>query len=224
MGRRRKPKFSLFKAADWDKYVKVKKGEATYTVERKAPAEDKELFGVGVIPFGFSPSTAAGATIHMNTSISRAGAKVAVSAITGDQWDKLGIVTSSTASTNGPAGWYPALLTITLVGVGDNGEDQLSQLSTRTYNKKKTRSGTMPFGRRTIATADARTGAATAAVGDRDYEDCLKAILADLNPTPTSPASSRILSKSSEPEIYIPVVSISSWLDSLEDIGNVTAF
>ncbi|NEN92169.1 MAG: hypothetical protein F6K48_26005 [Okeania sp. SIO3H1] len=224
MGRRRKPKFSLFKAADWDKYVKVKKGEATYTVDRKAPAEDKVLFGVGVVPFGFSPSTTTGATVHMNTTISRAGAKMAVSAITGNQWDELGIVRDSDDSIAGPAGWYPAILTITLVGTEDNGTNKLSQLSTRTYNKKKTRSGSMPFGRRAIATPNARTGNPTTAIGDRDYEDCLKAIVAALNPTPASPASSRILSKSSEPEIYVPVVSVSSWLDSLEDIGNVTAF
>ncbi|NET44259.1 hypothetical protein [Okeania sp. SIO2B3] len=202
----------------------MKKGEATYTVKRKAPAEDKELFGVGVVPFGFSPSTAAGATIHMNTTISRAGAKMAVSAITGDSWDKLGIVRSSNESTAGPAGWYPATLTITLVGVDDNGEEETSQLSTRKYNKKKTRSGTMPFGRRSIATPDARTGAATTAVGDRDYEDCLKAIVASLNPTPTQPTNSKILSKSSEPEVYLPVVTVSRWLDALEDVGAVTAF
>ncbi|NES08195.1 MAG: hypothetical protein F6K22_38750 [Okeania sp. SIO2F4] len=224
MGRRRKPKFSNFKAADWDKYIKVKKGESTYTVDRKAPAEDKELFGVGVVPFGFSPSTATDADIHMTTTISRAGAKMAVSAIRGDQWDVLGIARDEDSVTTGPAGWYPAILTITLVGINDIGETETSQLSTRQYQKKKTRSGSMPFGRRSIATPNARTGAATAAIGDRDYEDCLNAIKAALNPTPTSPASSKILSKSAEPEIYVPVVSISTWLGELENIGTVTDF
>lgn len=132
MGRRRAPKFSRYKSADWDKYVQVKKGELPYTVDRKAPAEDKELFGVGVVPFGFSPSTTAGSKIHMTTTISRAGAKVANSAISGDQWDVLGIETEATNVVSGPAGWYPAILTITLVGADDTGQERLSQLSTRT--------------------------------------------------------------------------------------------
>lgn len=81
----------------------------------------------------------------------------------------------------------------------------------------------MPFGRRSIPTPDARTGDATTAI-DRDYEDCLNAIKGALAATPASPTGSKVMSKSAEPEIYVPVVAITKWLSELTDIGQVTAF
>lgn len=54
MPRRRAPKFSRLKSSEWDRYVEIKKGERQYRVERAAPAEDKERYACGVVPFGFS--------------------------------------------------------------------------------------------------------------------------------------------------------------------------
>ncbi|WP_287518916.1 hypothetical protein [Okeania sp. SIO2C2] len=63
--------------------------------------------------------------------------------------------------------WETGYPSFTLAGINDTGQQTTSQLSTRQYYKKRTRSGSMPFGRQSIATPDAGTGTATTAIGDR---------------------------------------------------------
>lgn len=220
MARKRKPKFSNFKAADWDKYIKVKKGEDKYKVDRPAPAEDKQLYSCGIIPFGVTPQ----ATPHRTTWVSLAGVKMAKSVLGSTYQNILGMEADSANSTDAPAGWYPAVMTISLVGTADKGSVKTSQLSTREYKKKSTRSGSFPFGRRTIATKDSQTGAATTGVADVDYSDSLKEIKEAFLPEPASPASAKIASKSSQPELWVPVVGVSQWLSALDTVPDVTGF
>ncbi len=224
MAKRRKPKFSNFKSADWDKYIRVKKGELPYVVDRAAPPEDKVLYGCGVIPFAFTPPSDAGGVLHSNAWISFAGAKIARSVL-GTSYDNiLGLEGDSDNSNNPVAGWYPAQMVVTLVGINDEGSFEESQLSTRRYRKKSTRSGSFPFGRRTIATPRANTGAPTTGVEDVDYGDALAAIRKAFNPEPASPPDAKVMSISSEPELLLPVSEIKKWLGTLGAIPPVTDF
>lgn len=224
MPKRRDPKYSRFKGVDWDKLVQVKKGELPYTIERPAPVEDKALYGCGVIPFGFTPDTTTGAKPHKQTWISFAEVKMANSVLGGTYQTIIGIEDTVDNVTEGPAGWYPAELTVTLVGTADIGTEKTSQLSTRKYKKKKTRSGTFPFGRRTSATTDSQTGQPTTGVADVDYADSLNAIKAAFQDTPATPATAKVLSISPTPEKFLPVASIIRWLSAVPTPGAVTDF
>ena len=221
MGRKRSAKFSKLNPEEWAKYTAVKFGTATYKVDRAAPPEDKELYGCGVIPFGITPPST---NPHNTTSISRAGAKF-LAAMGGTTDNEFGIERNTENTTAPPAGWYPALCFITLRAPDAVSTNATSQLTGRTYKKYRTRSASIPFGRRTIATEDARTGTATTGVADVDYADSKKAISTYIGTGPgTFGETYEVASLSFENEIWQPEASTLPSLSSLTAVGTITAF
>jgi hypothetical protein len=222
MPRRRAPKFSRLKASEWDVYVGVKKGTTEYKVARPAPAEDKERYACGVIPFGFSPPSSGNK--HDAVSISRAGVKF-ITAFGSVSNATFGIETTESATNATKEGFYPALVTISLIGANTTPTDQKSQLTGRTYKKHKTRSASIPFGRRaTNLPADAVTGGTLSATDDVDYKDMEKAIAATLRAVSAAPSGSEVQTLSFEAEVWQPTATALPWLSTLTEPGSITTF
>lgn len=222
MAKRRKPKFSNFKAADWDKYLRVKKGEDEYEVERPAAPEDKELYNCALMPFGQSVPTGAEAKPFKISTISRAGIKFALACMPTNTWDRFGIKTTPADTVVGPAGWYPATMVITLKSTTRPTTRTTSQLSTRKYYKYATRSGSIPFGRRTVTTTDQAKGTSTTTADEIDYNDVVKALGSEIV-TPTTPSGVKIGSKSYRNEIWLPIAAAKAWASTIvNDPGAIT--
>jgi hypothetical protein len=222
MPRRRAPKFSRLKASEWDVYVGVKKGTTEYKVKRPAPAEDKERYACGVVPFGFSPPSTGNK--HDAVSISRAAAKF-ITAYGNVTYTTFGINGTAAEVNSGKEGFYPALVTISLIGENATPSDEKSQLTGRTYKKHKTRSASVPFGRRTTTPPkDAVKGTALADADAVDYKDMEVDLSEKLRNSSNVPSGSEVQTLSFEPEIWQPSASALEWLSALTAPGSITTF
>ena len=173
MPRRRSPRLSKLKAAEWDQYVRVKKGEATYTVQRKATPEAKERYACGVSPFGVKFDTTSGVKNHVGTSITRQAMQILIALHGRENGLKIyGIEEDMDKVGTAKEGFYSALVQISLVAKDATrpSTETTSQLTGRKYFKWPTRSGSIPIGRGDLVlTKTANSGVTIADIDEIDF-------------------------------------------------------
>ena len=149
MPRKRAAKGSNYTAADWDKFVRFKKGELQYTVQNPATPEERQRYACGVSPFGVMWSAVADAKNHVKVSMTELGGSI-LKAIDQTNGTKiLGIERDITKCEEPATGFYPALCTISVRQASATRPTArtTSQISTNQYYKWKTRSAAIPMGR-----------------------------------------------------------------------------
>ncbi len=145
--------------------------------------------------------------------------------MSGISYATFGIEETADATNAAKDGFYPALVSITIIGEGATPQPRVSQLTSRDYKKHRTRSASVPFGRRTSSPpSDATTGAALSNTDAVDYKDMEADLSEKIRDTTAAPSGSKVKSVSFEAEIWQPTAAALSWLSTLDNPGSITAF
>lgn len=200
-------------AAEVDVYALFLKGTTKIDVKRPAPSAYKNRDLVGVIPFQSSPNPASGVKNHVGVTMTRgAGGILALLALTGKADSVFGHSYLATDITDADQGFYPAVARVTLIGAATVPDKAgLSPLTGRPRNYLPGRSGSIPFGRGTIAGQPDKNGLTQTTISDIDYGDALSAIKKEIG-TAAGTAYKVRLSFENEilanagtpPDLYVP--------------------
>ena len=225
MPRKRRAKGTHFKAADWDKYVAVKKGDLSYRVQNPATPEEKIRYSCGVAPFGLMWDTTADAINYVEVSITQLGASI-LKAIDSTNGRKIfGIEADATKFKTPPKGFYPAL---TVVSVRQASATRpttrtTSQISTRQYYKWKTRSAQIPTGRGDQAFVNADNDSVAIDSEDKiDFSYMKKSVETRVLANLASNAALKKHSLSFQEEIWQPVAGSLPALSTLATVPDLS--
>ena len=225
MPRKRRAKGTHFKAADWDKFIQVKKGDLPYRVQNPATPEERIRYSCGVVPFGLMWDTTADAINHVEVSISQLGASMLKTIDATNGRKIFGIEADATKFKTPPKGFYPALTIVSVRQASATRPENrtTSQISTRQYYKWRPRSAQIPTGRGDQAFVNADNE--SVAIDSEDKIDFLymkksveKRVLASL-------ASNTALKKHSlsfQEEIWQPVVGSLPALSTLTTVPDLS--
>lgn len=153
-----------------DNYLKWLTGTNKITMTRKPSSAMRERFNVGVIPFGVSPDTGAGAQNFYKTTITMQ-AHVIKEGISGLTDNDLGLTADISATQEALGVFYPALVRVFVTAVNATSDSETSGITKESYKRTKGRSGSIPFGRTITSTEDAKKGTAETAIADVDEQD-----------------------------------------------------
>lgn len=210
--RRRMTKKTLT-AAEVDAYANFLKGNTKIDVKRPAPSAYKNRDLIGIIPFESSPDTTSGVKNHVGVTMTRgAGGLITLLNLTGKADSVFGHSYDAAQIGTSDSGFYPAVCRLTLIPSGAVPDKTgVSAMTGRPRNYLPGRSGTIPFGRGTVAGQPDKKGKAQATIADIDYGDAVEAIRKEIGTAAGTAYKPRISfeneilgSLGKAPDVYVP--------------------
>lgn len=184
--------------SELDLFNKFLTGERKITVKNKVPAGGKDRYGVTVMPFAVTPT---GDTADQRYTVSiTAYSYLGLTTRSGLAIADFGIGFSETGNVANPF-FYPALIKPSYSSSATAESNKESAVTGKRYEYTPTRTFSIPFGRTTTTTKDAKSGTTETTITNVDELDVLKSLRAKMN---EKTGDEKPISISYEPELLKP--------------------